>query len=189
MQDKPSLRRSGLARRAALSAAELARTEQALTAALRELVLGAQQVAAYVSIGAEPSTARLLALRDDVLLPVLLPDRDLDWATGQPRPGPHGLLEPSGPRLGVDAVGDCDLLLVPALAVDRTGTRLGRGGGSYDRALARCSGRAVALLHDGEVLDVLPAEPHDRRVTAWVTPTGGLQEPAPAPGRRPPPHC
>jgi 5-formyltetrahydrofolate cyclo-ligase len=67
------------------------------------------------------------------------------------------------------------VIIVPALAVSRTGMRLGRGGGSYDRALAR-AGRAVkvALLHDGELRDDIPAEPHDQRVDAVITPAGGL---------------
>ncbi|MCA1711851.1 MAG: 5-formyltetrahydrofolate cyclo-ligase, partial [Actinobacteria bacterium] len=128
-----------------------------------------------------PGTTSLLALRDDVLLPVLLPDDDLDWAVGRDlRPGPRGLLEPVGPRLGVAAISSCDLVLVPALAVDVAGTRLGRGGGSYDRALRRATGRTIALLHDGELVERLPADPHDVPVTAAVTPSGGLLETAPA---------
>lgn len=64
---------------------------------------------------------------------------------------------------------------MPAVAVDRTGLRLGRGGGSYDRALARVGPAilTVALLYDGELVSRLPAEPHDQRVRAAVTPSGG----------------
>jgi 5-formyltetrahydrofolate cyclo-ligase len=67
--------------------------------------------------------------------------------------------------------------VVPALAVDRRGSRLGRGGGSYDRALARVpAGRPVlALLYDGECPEVVPTEPHDRRVTVAVTPHAVLR--------------
>ena len=70
-----------------------------------------------------------------------------------------------------------DVVLAPALAVDRTGARLGRGGGSYDRALARVRPDAlvVALLHDGELLppgQTVPTEPHDRRVAAAAEPIG-----------------
>ena len=66
---------------------------------------------------------------------------------------------------------------MPALAVSRSGMRLGRGGGSYDRALARAeSAFTVALLHDGELLDEVPAEPHDRPVDAVITPADGLIE-------------
>jgi 5-formyltetrahydrofolate cyclo-ligase len=67
------------------------------------------------------------------------------------------------------------LMLVPALAVDRTGMRLGRGGGSYDRTLARAgTALTVALLHDGELVDHVPAEAHDRPVRATVTPGAGF---------------
>jgi 5-formyltetrahydrofolate cyclo-ligase len=142
----------------------------------------AATVAAYVSIGQEPGTGPLLELLaaagKRVVLPVLLPDNDLDWAAYT---GPQdlvaagrGLLEPAGPRLGPEAVATADVVLVPALAVDRGGMRLGRGGGSYDRALGRVPvGTFVcALLYDGEVLDEVPREPHDRPVTAVATPSG-----------------
>ena len=105
-----------------------------------------------------------------------LPDGDLDWAAydGTLAPGPLGVLEPAGPRLGPNAVAACDLVLVPALLVDRAGRRLGRGGGCYDRALARATGLTVALLHDGEWVEHVPTEPHDIPVQAVVTPSTGL---------------
>lgn len=142
----------------------------------------AATVAAYVSRGQEPGTGPLIdavrATGRHVILPVLLPDNDLDWGRyGGPDAlvqAGRGLLEPAGPRLGVDAVATADVVLVPALAVDRTGLRLGRGGGSYDRALARVPvGTFVcALLYDGELLDAVPAAPHDRRVTVVAAPSG-----------------
>ena len=84
---------------------------------------------------------------------------------------------PDGDLLGVDSLAEADLVLVPALAVGADGTRLGRGGGSYDRALARVPADrpVVALLYDGELLPGVPAEAHDRRVTAVVTPSGVRQ--------------
>jgi 5-formyltetrahydrofolate cyclo-ligase len=145
-------------------------------------VRGAATVAAYVSVGTEPGTGRLLealaAAGKRVLLPVLLPDGDLDWAVYDGEaglvPARFGLLEPSGPRLGPDAVATADVVVVPALAVDRHGTRLGRGGGSYDRALARVPvGTFVcAALYEDELLDEVPRAGHDRSVTAVVTPRG-----------------
>ncbi|MBM7518604.1 5-formyltetrahydrofolate cyclo-ligase [Nocardioides nitrophenolicus] len=142
----------------------------------------AATVAAYVSVGTEPGTTALLDLLVDagkrVLLPVLLPDNDLDWAAYHGptslAPARRGLLEPVGDPLGVEAVATADVVLVPGLAVSRTGMRLGRGGGSYDRALGRVpvGTFTCVLLYDDEVLPDVPAEPHDRPVTAAATPAG-----------------
>ena len=145
-------------------------------------------MAAYVSIGNEPGTGPLLdglvAAGKRVILPVLLPDNDLDWAVYAGEAALTrarlGLLEPTGPRLGVDAIGTPDAVLVPGLAVARDGMRLGRGGGSYDRALGRVpvGTFTCVLLYDGEVgLDV-PREPHDRPVTAAATPSGIVRFPS-----------
>jgi 5-formyltetrahydrofolate cyclo-ligase len=147
----------------------------------------AATVAAYVSVGTEPGTGplleRLAAAGRRVILPVLLADDDLDWAahTGPLLRAGRGLLEPAGPPLGPHAVATADVVLVPGLAVDRRGVRLGRGGGSYDRALGRVpvGTPTCVLLYDGEVLDRVPAGPHDRAVTAVATPTGLTALPAP----------
>ncbi len=141
----------------------------------------ASTVAAYLSIGTEPPTMHLV---DDlrsrgirVVVPVVEDDLDLDWADyGGPdavAQTPRGVSEPLGPRLGVSAVASADVILVPGLAADERGMRLGRGGGSYDRALRRVpAGRLVAvLLYDDEVLTVVPTEAHDQPVTMAVTPT------------------
>ena len=176
--DKPALRRAVLSRRAALPPDDRERAARAACELLLPLARG--PVAAYLSVGTEPGTEPLLAALAErsveVLLPVLLPDGDLDWARAGDGvvAGPHGLLEPAGPRLGREAVSACPLVVVPALAVDRDGNRLGRGGGSYDRVLPRATGLVVALLHDGESVAELPAEPHDVAVDAVVVPAHGL---------------
>jgi 5-formyltetrahydrofolate cyclo-ligase len=115
-----------------------------------------------------------------VLLPVLLPDDDLDWASYEGPdslvPGPRGLLQPTEGRRGVMAITSADLVIAPALAVDHAGHRLGRGGGSYDRALARV-GQAVltiALLYDGELVSHVPAGEHDQPVRAVARPSEGI---------------
>jgi 5-formyltetrahydrofolate cyclo-ligase len=142
-------------------------------------------VAAYVSVGTEPGTRSLLFAMwkrgTYVLLPRLLADGDLDWASYEGPdslvPGPHGLLEPGEASRGVDAVRTADLVIVPSLAVDFAGNRLGRGGGSYDRVLARVGPGipTIAPLYDSELLDEpLPSEPHDRQVRAAITPSRGL---------------
>jgi 5-formyltetrahydrofolate cyclo-ligase len=138
-----------------------------------------ETVCAYIASASEPGSVEMVeALRSHglrVLLPVVVGD-GLDWAVydGRLRPGPFGLREPVGPLLGAAAVGSAALVLVPALAVDHSGVRLGQGGGYYDRALTLSTGPAVALVRDEEFVPALPAEPHDVRVDAVVTPGSGL---------------
>jgi 5-formyltetrahydrofolate cyclo-ligase len=179
---KARVRAGVLAARRAASAEQRASAAEQLTRSVLDLpvVQAARCAAAYVSFGTEPSTAELLGVMRSrglrVLVPVLREDLDLDWAIyGQPHRGTQGSpgsAEPVGPSLGVDAVTDADVVVVPALAVGRTGFRLGRGGGSYDRALARVTAPTVALLYAGELLADVPAEDHDRRVDVAVLPDG-----------------
>ncbi|WP_330339463.1 5-formyltetrahydrofolate cyclo-ligase [Streptomyces sp. NBC_00557] len=189
--DKRTLRRAFLSVRNRLTDDDVAATARALAERALELpeLARARTVAAYVSVGTEPGTPALLdALRARgarVLLPALLPDNDLDWGeyTGPDslarirHGGKMALLEPSGARLGPDAVTAADVVLLPGLAVDARGMRLGRGGGSYDRVLARLERagarpRLVVLLYDTEVVAHVPAEAHDKPVHAVVTPSG-----------------
>jgi 5-formyltetrahydrofolate cyclo-ligase len=185
-ESKTMLRKDLLAARARLSVSE----RQAAGRALRDTVLGlpetgmAGTIAAYLSVGTEPETTGLVFALwkrgSYVLLPVVLDDFDLDWASYEGpdslAPGPFGLLEPTEPRRGPDAIRSADLVIVPALAADRDGNRLGRGGGCYDRALARVgpSVPTVALLYDDELLDEVPVGPHDQRIRAVARPTRGI---------------
>jgi len=142
----------------------------------------AATVAAYVSVSSEPGTGALLDGLGEagkrVILPVILADNDLDWAVHHGStslvPGRLGILEPAGTRLGRDAIATADVVLVPGLAVSATGLRMGRGGGSYDRALGRVpvGTFTCVLLYDDEVGRAVPVEPHDRPVAAAATPSG-----------------
>ncbi|MFE9022283.1 5-formyltetrahydrofolate cyclo-ligase [Streptomyces sp. NPDC007808] len=185
------LRREFLVVRNRLTADDVRESAVALAGRALELpeLAHARTVAAYVSVGSEPGTLALLdALRARgvrVLLPALLPDNDLDWGAytgeGSLARVQHGarmaLFEPAGERLGPQAVTEADVVLLPGLAVDARGMRLGRGGGSYDRVLARLEKAGarpslVVLLYDAEVVEHVPREPHDRPVDAAVTPSG-----------------
>ena len=168
-------------RRPLLERSEAAR-EIALRLTAEPAVRRAATVAAYVAVGSEPGTAPLLhalvAAGKRIVLPVVLPDLDLDWAAyagdAALRPVRFGLLEPDGPRLGVDAVATADVVLLPGLAVSGRGERLGRGGGCYDRALGRVpvGTFTCVLLYDDELGVDVPVEPHDRPVTAAAVPSG-----------------
>jgi len=185
-QQKAELRSRLLAARAGLSAGQRATAGRLIRDALLSLpeVQMAGTVAAYYSVGAEPDTRGLVyALWKRgtyVLLPLLRPDGDLDWASYEGPdslvPGPRGLREPAEPPRGVDAVSRADVVLAPALAVDRAGRRLGRGGGSFDRALARVGPliQVIALLYDDELVGRVPAEPHDVPVRSAVRPGHGV---------------
>jgi 5-formyltetrahydrofolate cyclo-ligase len=181
---KSALRARHLARRLARPQAERDAAAAAVAAALLRGLAGTRAVAAYVPAPEEPGHGRLPAafaeLAARVLLPVVPAERaELGWAVdiGRLAPGRYGLFEPVGPRLGPAAVATVDVVVVPALAVSRHGVRLGRGGGYYDRALrhVRPDTVLVAVVFDDELLDDLPAEPHDQQVTAVVTPSGGWQ--------------
>jgi 5-formyltetrahydrofolate cyclo-ligase len=153
-------------------------------------IASASCVAGYASTGGEPGTGPLrAALRRfgvRVLLPVVLPDGVLDWAQddGELRPSAGaGGPEPGGPRLGRSALREARVIIVPALAVDTLGNRLGQGGGYYDRALPQVDPAVpvLALVHDGEVLDAavepVPNDAQDQPVDAVVTPQRCLRLP------------
>ena len=158
--------------------------ERALTAAAASLAPAGSTVCAYVPVGSEPgSTAFLDALVDTgltVLVPVTREGSALSWARylGESSlvPATFGLREPTGEILPPEAVGEAHTVLVPALAVDLRGVRLGRGAGFYDRTLHLASpdARIVAVVRDDELVAELPEDPHDIRMGWALTPGKGL---------------
>jgi 5-formyltetrahydrofolate cyclo-ligase len=182
---KDELRDFLLSRRRARPTAERAAVADAVASALIQGLDGARTLAAFVPDPDEPGNGRLPAAYTELGARILLPvvpttGRTLDWAayTGELEPGRFGLHHPVGPRLGPSAIGDADAVVVPALAVDHFGFRLGRGGGYYDRALAHARPDAVlvTVVFDEERFAELPREIHDRPVTAVVTPSHGWVE-------------
>lgn len=184
---KLALRDQLVTARGRLSISDLAARARTLAQVMTQMpeVRRAATVACYVSVGREPGTGPLIealsASGKHVLLPLLRADNDLDWA---PYSGAdmllsagRGLLEPTTEPLGVDAVARADVVVVPGLAIDRTGMRMGRGGGSYDRALGRVpvGTPVVCLLNASEILDRIPVAAHDRPVTAVATEQGLLR--------------
>ena len=190
VQAKAAMRAWIRAQRATRSLQERRAAAVGLAAVVLELpeVQAAKCVCLYVSMPSEPGTTPLrTALANAgirVLLPVVLGGGQMDWAldAGELRPV-RGLggAEPTGPRLGRAAIRTADVVLVPALAIDTLGHRLGQGAGYYDRALPLLAPNVpvIAIVHDREVLDAavqpIPVEPHDRRVDAVVTPVRYLR--------------
>lgn len=185
LSTKGDWRRAILAARRALDPGLRAERAVALTRGALALAGAAGgPVCAYLPIGTEPwSPAGVEALRvagHEVLLPVVPAVRGpLDWARydgpGSLADGPIGLREPSGARLGPSAVTRARLILVPGLAADRSGVRLGRGAGHYDHTLPLVAPDVpiVMVIDDDELVDVLPAEPHDHPMTAALLPAAG----------------
>ncbi|MGE2713923.1 5-formyltetrahydrofolate cyclo-ligase [Mycolicibacterium litorale] len=185
---KAELRAELLRARRKAAAESRKRDAAALAGHLAGIAAAGRTVCAYVPVGSEPGSLtlldRLLSLGARVLLPVAQHDEaggplPLRW--GEYRPGQlvdarFGLREPAPPWLAPEAVADADVVLVPALAVDRTGVRLGRGAGFYDRSLGFAAPGAllIAVVRDEELLERVPAEPHDVRMTHALTPGLGL---------------
>ncbi|MBV9922949.1 MAG: 5-formyltetrahydrofolate cyclo-ligase [Pseudonocardia sp.] len=182
VDDKETWRSRFLEARAALTAEARATRDAALTTGALRLATGTGgPICAYVPVGSEPGgpalVSALIEAGHEVLLPVVPRERGpLEWARfdGSFARGPLGLREPTGPRLGVEAIGTAALVFVPGLAVDRRGIRLGRGAGYYDRSLPFARAPLVMLLHDDELVERLPDEPHDHPVTAALLPEAGL---------------
>ena len=133
---------------------------------------GFRKIGCYIATEGEPCTDMLLDVCAEVGIEVLVPrvaGSDLEWCRfdwDQLKEGAFGILEPTTAAEPLDVAA----LIMPAVAVAEDGTRLGRGKGFYDRALANISPQipVVALVHDAELLAELPSEPHDIKVH-WVS--------------------
>jgi 5-formyltetrahydrofolate cyclo-ligase len=205
IERKRELRRVFGAARRARGESERERVSEQLLAQLQNLpefdellaLPAAGSIAAYVSFAGEPGTAHIRQFAATqglrVAMPIIRPDYILDWAwdTVETAPGRNyvGVPEPTGEVVAHGADGivslHCRIMLVPALAADSRGLRMGKGGGFYDRLLADLETREarpllVAVVHDDEVVDELPVEDHDHPVDAVLTPTRIIR----IPGRR-----
>lgn len=180
---KARLRREVRERRRARTSRERDEIGERLAAHLAEVVVeaGASTVACFLSTDLEPGTrpfltwARGRGIR--VLLPIAREDGLLDWVVDTGREAPNPLLnvpEPVGEPVAPIEADAAELVLVPAALVARDGTRLGWGGGYYDRVLGSTTADplVLAIVHDDEIVDALPSDPHDIPVDGAVTPSG-----------------
>ena len=152
-------------------------------------IQSAQIVASYVSYGFEPQTldinSALIREGKILLLPRTLQDKDIEWVAWDGREESlvrkGKVLEPIGSAFAdLSSIGT---VIVPALNIDREGNRMGQGGGSYDRALARLNAWKVGLVGAAELTpEILPVESHDQKVDAAATPELLLRFSRDAPG-------
>lgn len=140
---------------------------------------GARSISCYLPVGSEPDTRPFLAWARELGIETYLPsareDGLLDWIldTGEGTvTGKFGIPEPIGDHLSPLAVGEVDLMLVPAAAVSLDGTRLGWGRGYFDRNLGSMDNRppVFAVVYESDIFEALPSELHDIPVTGAVTP-------------------
>ncbi len=183
---KTVMRREMRRIRAALTPAERASHERKMASRLHLWCryLLAKNIAFYASFGTEVSTRSLVteARRDGktVCLPRVqgqhLDIVPIDWSGITPtnlRPGYRNIPEPHG---GAISPGELDILVVPGLAFDRRGYRMGYGGGYYDRLLGRLpsSVASLGLAYGAQLVDAIPIEPHDLAVD-WILTEAGLR--------------
>ena len=177
-EEKQAMRREAAEKARALPAGFLhqaGRTIASVVAALPEYAR-ARTVMAFAGTDREIDTAPLLAriLSDGKRLALPLctgPGRMEARLVSDParlRPGAYGIMEPEAdwPRVPPDMV---DLVVVPCAACDRSGRRLGHGGGYYDRYLAAYEGAAVLVCPEALVAERVPQGPFDRPVPILVT--------------------
>lgn len=184
---KAEIRRRMLARRAAITPDERQAAEAHLTAHLlaSPQVTGASSILVYVSTALEAPTGgiRVAALTRGlaVYVPRQRPGAPLEIVRVEGdtplRPGPHGILEATGPAGDPSSI---EVAVVPGVAFARDGARLGHGGGDFDRLLAGMTAFRIGLAFAWQILDALPVEPHDAGMDLLITEEGTIR-----PERRP----
>ena len=179
---KESLRRAALEARkafvATLSDADRARLEHKLAQHLTSLFAGVSVVGGYCPLGSEispqPAMEEARAVGAIVAFPCFAnPAKPFRFLAGDPlEPGPFGIMQPARRHPPVQP----DLVLVPLIAIDGSGTRLGRGKGHYDRALVSLKKSGARLIGVGwnlqRLADTIPADPWDVPLHAFASPDG-----------------
>ncbi|MBT1018364.1 5-formyltetrahydrofolate cyclo-ligase [Canibacter sp. lx-72] len=182
-QAKQEIRARVRQARGLMSELELKTAKTALTKQLIALVTarGARSVSCYLPVRSEPDTtefitwARANGVR--LLLPSCRKDLLLDWiepSSTETVPGLFGIPEPVGEFYSPLEVQGVDLMMIPGCAAATDGTRLGWGGGFFDRTIGsmETAPPVFTVLYDNEIFARLPRDVHDAPVTGAVTPSG-----------------
>jgi 5-formyltetrahydrofolate cyclo-ligase len=130
-----------------------------------EFFLKEKKVALYMALDDEPNLSKLL--NEDIYLPKTRETISFYKKTGKFIKGKFGVLEPVSKE--TIEINDLDLIVIPGLAYNKKGYRLGRGKGYYDRALEKFSGLKIGLIYDDLLLDDEFQEDHDLKVDILIT--------------------
>jgi 5-formyltetrahydrofolate cyclo-ligase len=171
--DKQSLRQAILAQRSVKQSSE---TQSGFTRELTTLVsdLGVRRIGCYLSFGSEPPTREFITTVKEAGIIVACPRIETDGSMVFAELGQSteqtklGFEQPLGQEVPKS---DLELLVIPALAIDETGDRLGRGAGYFDRYLQNYLGITVGMIYESEFVSKLPTQGHDEPVNWVVTPT------------------
>jgi 5-formyltetrahydrofolate cyclo-ligase len=183
-RSKDTVREQSISARSVRSSAEISAAGIALANHDWAALCPGQLVTCFVSMTTEPPTdevrTKLRALDKDVALPIMKPGNSLAWGFDGTDlfKNSYGIFEPAPTEIDI---AQASAILVPALRVGRDGSRLGRGAGYYDRALANVPAHSlggpirICLVFDDEVDDSVPSEPHDAPIDVIVTPSEVIQ--------------
>lgn len=179
MESKDEARAKSMASRATRDAQQLQQEEWGILSHDWAELCPGKYVTCYVSMDGEPPTEKLRqylkSIGKTVLLPIMKPKRELAWGIdeGDLVRNNYGVEEPVATHL---TPADASLMIIPALRAGRDGTRLGRGAGYYDRALAATplsvngGPMRIVLVFDDELVDSVPHEEHDQIMDGVITP-------------------
>ena len=178
-RSKDTVREQSISARAARSAAEISSAGMSISNHDWAALCPGKLVTCFVSMATEPPTkqlrTKLSELGKDIALPIMKPGNSLDWGfDGEDLvKNRYGIYEPVVAEIDISSA---SAILIPALRVGRDGSRLGRGAGYYDRALANIPLHEVGgplricIVFENEVDDSVPSEPHDALIDVIVTP-------------------
>jgi 5-formyltetrahydrofolate cyclo-ligase len=179
-RSKDTVREQTISARAARSSAEISAAGLSIAKHDWANLCPGELVTCFVSMATEPPTSQLRAklneLGKSVALPIMKPGNSLSWGFDGPdlAKNSYGINEPAPSEINIARA---SAIIIPALRVGRDGSRLGRGAGYYDRALADVKTHAaggplrICLVFDNEVDDSVPSESHDAPIDVIVTPS------------------
>lgn len=179
MQEKKEIRRSYLERRNASTVFNIFKKSNVIITRLLSLeeCMNAKTIFIYLSFGSEVNThglIRLLLNKKEVFVPFIDKKRKEIYISelkkwSELSSGAYGILEPRKECIRKRKPNEAEISLVPGIAFDEEGYRIGYGGGYYDKLLKKMDGEKIGIAYDFQMLKKLPRESHDIKMDRIVT--------------------